>query len=226
MCDVANRRKAFLLANGIAIFFVVSFASISTSFASAYSERQLDALAERVGRTYWVVSVNNRTPSFLSAAATKASSFHPEPNESFEISELVGRKTDHPYYKVKFASGKEGYISPDSFHEGLNLTILSVDPQADAKKKAAAAAEEEKKRVAWIQAQPWSPAVKEAALQGRAVPGMNTNEVKKLLGNPNRKTQIKAPQRSAEEHWFYSNGSVLIFRNGLLTRIEAKEKTN
>jgi hypothetical protein len=224
--DVANRRKAFfrLLGNSIAIFLVVSFAPISTSFASSYSERQLDSLAERVGRTYWVVSVNNQTPSFQSAAATKASSFRAEPNESFEITELVGRKTDHPYYKVKFASGKEGYISPDSFHEELNLTILSVDPQADEKKKAAAAGEDEKKRLEWIQAQPWSQAVKQAAIQRRPVPGMKTGEVTKILGKPTRVSKIQAPQRFGEEHWFYADGSVVIFQNGLLIRIEPKEK--
>ncbi len=150
------------------IFLLACFASISTAFASSYSERQLDALAERVGRTYWVASVNNRTPSFLSAVATKASSFRVEPNESFEITELVGRKTDHPYYKVKFAS--------------------------------------------------------EAAIQRRPVPGMKTGEVNKILGKPTRVTKIQAPQRFGEEHWFYPDGSVVIFQNGLLIRIEPKEK--
>ena len=225
-CDVANRQNSSsrFCRNARVIFLLACFASISTAFASSYSERQLDALAERVGRTYWVASVNNRTPSFLSAVATKASSFRVEPNESFEITELVGRKTDHPYYKVKFASGKEGYISPDSFHEELNLTILSVDPQADEKKKAAAAGEDEKKRLEWIQAQPWSQAVKEAAIQRRPVPGMKTGEVNKILGKPTRVTKIQAPQRFGEEHWFYPDGSVVIFQNGLLIRIEPKEK--
>jgi hypothetical protein len=224
ICNVANRRKGFLLGNSIAIFLVACLAPIPTAFALPYSERQLDALAERVGRTYWVVSVNNRTPSFQSAAATKASSFRAEPNESFEITELVGRKSAQPFYKVKFASGKDGYISPDSFHEELNLTILSVDPQADEKKKAAAAAEDEKKRIEWIQAQPWSQAVKQAAIQRRPVPGMKTGEVNKILGKPTRVTKIQAPQRFGEEHWFYADGSVLIFQNGLLIRIEPKEK--
>jgi hypothetical protein len=225
-CGVANRQNSSsrFCRNARVIFLVACFASISTAFALPYSERQLDALAERVGRTYWVVSVNNRTPSFLSAVATKASSFRVEPNESFEITELVGRKTDHPYYKVKFASGKEGYISPDSFHEELNLTILSVDPQADEKKKAAAAGEDEKKRLEWIQAQPWSQAVKQAAIQRRPVPGMKTGEVNKILGKPTRVTKIQAPQRFGEEHWFYPDGSVVIFQNGLLIRIEPKEK--
>ena len=199
---------------------------VSASIAGGsqhYTEKQLDAFAARVGRTFWVVSANNRTPSFLSAAAQNAPSFHPQANESFEITELVGRQAT-PYYKVKFTSGKDGYILPEAFQEELNLTILTMDPQADEKRKAAAGAEEDKKRVEWIRAQPWSQAVKEAAIQRRPVAGMNTGEVKKILGNPTRVTKVHAPQRFAEEHWFYADGSVLVFQNKLLTRVEPKEK--
>jgi hypothetical protein len=204
---------------------LVLWACTSTAGASGhYTEKQLDAFAARVGRTFWVVSVDNRTPSFLSAAAPNAPSFRPQSNESFEITELVGRQARNPYYKVKFSSGKDGYILPEGFQEELNLTILSVDPQADEKKKAAAGAEEDKKRVEWIQAQPWSQAVKEAAIQRRPVAGMNTGEIKKVLGEPTRTTKVRGPQRFAEEHWFYADGSVLIFQNKLLTRIESKEK--
>jgi hypothetical protein len=210
--------------NGVAIFFVATLASTSTALAIPYTERQLEALAERIGRTFWVTTVNNRTPSFRSAPASNAPVFRVQPNDSFEITDLVGRKSEQPFYKVKFASGKDGYISPDSFHEELNLTILSVDPQADEKKKTAAAGEDEKKRLEWIQAQPWSQAVKQAAIQRRPVPGMKTGEVNKILGKPTRVTRIQAPQRFGEEHWFYADGSVLIFQNGLLIRIEPKEK--
>ena len=100
---------------------------------------------------------------------------------------------------------------------------MTLDPQAYEKKKAAEVAEEDKKRVEWIQAQPWSQAVKEAAIRRRAVPGLNTGEVKKVLGNPTRVTKVKGPQRLAEEQWFYPDGTVLIFHNGLLTRVVPKE---
>ena len=218
--------KSFSGACRSVIPILVAFlASTSMALASGrYTEKQLDAFATRVGRTFWVVSANDRTPSFLSAAAQKAPSFRAQPNESFEITELVGRRAQDPYYKVKFSSGKDGYIPPETFQEELNLTILSVDPQADEKKKAAAGAEEDKKRVEWIHAQPWSQAVKEAAIQRRPVAGMNTGEVKKVLGEPTRVTKVHAPQRFAEEHWFYADGSVLVFQNKLLTRVEPKEK--
>src|ERR671923_1775807 len=130
----------------IVMAILVFFVSTSIAIASQrYTEKQLDAFAARVGRTFWITSVDNRTPAFLSAAARNAPSFHPQPNESFEITELVGRQAENPYYKVKFSSGKDGYIVPESFQEELNLTILSIDPQAD-KKKAAAGAAEDKRR--------------------------------------------------------------------------------
>jgi hypothetical protein len=208
---------------GLAIFLVAFFNPVFPTLASHhYTEKQLDALEARVGKTFWVVSVNGRTPSFLSGAMPSAASFHAEPNEAFEVTELIGRKAKNPYYKVKFASGKEAYIRPEAFHEEFNLTIVGVDPQADEKKRSAKAAEDDQKRVDWIRAQPWSQAVKESAIQRRPVQGMKTGEVKKILGSPSRVSKIKAPQRFGEEHWFYADGSVLIFQNGLLTRIEPK----
>lgn len=222
--SILKNRVFYPCKNIIAILLVLCYSPLSTALASQYTEKQLDALATRVGKTYWVTSVNNRTPSFLSAPARNASSFHAQPDESFEITELAGQKTNDPYYKVRFASGKEGYMPPEAFLEEFNLTILTVDPQADEKKKAAEAADADKERVQWIQAQPWSKAVKDAALKRQPVPGMNTGEIKKVVGNPSRVTKIQAPQRFSEEHWFYADGSVLIFQNGLLTRVETKDK--
>jgi hypothetical protein len=204
----------------LGVFFNPIFPALASHH---YTEKQLDGLEARVGKTFWVVSVNDRTPSFLSGAMPSAASFHAAPNESFQVTELIGRKAKNPYYKVKFASGKEGYIRPEAFHEEFNLTIVSLDPEAEEKKKTAQAAEEDKKRVDWIRVQPWSQAVKESAIQGRPVLGMNTREVKKILGNPSRVSKIQAPQRFGEEHWFYADGSVLIFQNGLLTGIEPME---
>jgi hypothetical protein len=189
-----------------------------------YTDRQLDVLAARVGKVYWIVAINNQTPAFLSSPATNAASFRPNANESFEITELVGRKEKNPYYKVKFDSGKEGYIQPDVFLEQFNATISSVDPLENEKRKAAEAAEEEKERVAWIQAQPWPRGVKEAAIKRQAMSGMNGGEVKKILGNPSRVTKIKTQPNVTEEHWLYGDGSTAIFYNGLFSHIVPKAK--
>ena len=46
------------------------------------------------------------------------------------------------------------------------------------------------------------------------------------MGAPLRVTKIRSPVKGlAEEHWFYAEGTVLIFHNGLLIktdRVEAK----
>jgi hypothetical protein len=189
-----------------------------------YTDRQLDALATRVGKIYWIVAVNNQTPSFLSSPATNAASFRPKGNESFEITELVGRNDRNPYYRVKFDSGREGYIQPDVFLEEFNASISSVDPLENEKKKAAEAAEEEKKRIEWIEAQPWSRGVKEAAIKRQVIPGMNEGEVKQILGNPIRVSKVKARLNVAEEHWLYGDGSTAIFYNGLFSHIVPKAK--
>jgi uncharacterized protein YgiM (DUF1202 family) len=184
-----------------------------------YTDRQLDVLAARVGKIYWIVAINNQTPTFLSSPATNASSFRSNANESFEITELIGRKEKNPYYKVKFDSGKEGYIQPDLFLEEFNARISAVDPLESEKKKAAEAAEEEKERIAWIQAQPWPRGVKEAAIKRQVMPGMNGGEVKKILGNPIRVTKIKKQPNVTEEHWLYGDGSTAIFHNGVFSHI-------
>jgi hypothetical protein len=189
-----------------------------------YTDKQLDALATRVGKIYWIVAANNQTPTFLSSPAINAASFRPNANDSFEITELVGRNDKNPYYKVKFDSGREGYIHPDVFLEEFNATISAVDPLESEKKKAAEAAAEEKKRIEWIEAQPWPRSVKEAAIKRQVIPGMNGGEVKKVLGNPIRVSKVKAQLNVAEEHWFYSDGSTAIFHNGLFSHIVPKPK--
>jgi hypothetical protein len=204
------------------VFFIVT--AFPAHASNHYTDHQLDALATRVGRIYWIVAVKNQTPAFLSSPTANAASFRP-PNESFEITELVGRKDKNPYYKVKFDSGKEAFIQPEIFLEELNSSIASVDPQAIDKKKAAAAAEEEKKRIEWIQAQPWSRTIKEAAIKRQVIGGMNGQEVKKILGNPIRVTKVKAQLNVAEEHWLYADGSTAVFLNGLFNRIEPKRNT-
>jgi hypothetical protein len=202
------------------------FLAVTPVYASNhYTDHQLDALATRIGKIYWIVPVKNQTPAFLSNPTANATSFHPQANESFEITELVGRQEKNPYYKVKFNSGKEAFIPPDIFVEELNLRITSVDPQAIDKKRTAEAAEEEKKRVAWIQAQPWPQTVKEAAIKRKVMPGMSTGEVRQILGKPVRVSKFKAQYNVAGENWLYADGSTVVFHSGLMVRIERKSST-
>jgi hypothetical protein len=210
---------------GACFLLLVIALTFSAHATHHYTEKQLDALATRVGKVFWVVRVGSESPSFLSDPAADARSFHAEAGP-FEIIELVGRQAKNPYYRVRFESGKEGYIRPEAFHEAFNVAIMTVDPQADEKKKAAEAAEEEKQRIGWIEAQPWSRAVKEAAIKRQVIPGMNRTEVKTILGDPTRVSKLKALGNVAEERWVYGDRSVVIFHNGLLNRVESQKKPN
>jgi len=218
-------RQINITARSILILFLLFVLGEGAYGSRHYTEKQLDALATRVGRTFWVVPVNGRLPSFLLSPSPTAEEFQPSPNASFVIVELVGRKAKEPYFKVKFDSGKEGYLHIEGFHEEFNLRIVTVDPLADEKKKLAAQREEDKKRLAWIEAQPWSPAVKEAAIKRQAVIGMKTTEVKKVLGDPVRVQRVKTPHKIPEEHWFYGDGKILIFQNRSLFKIESAKKS-
>ena len=92
------------------------------------------------------------------------------------------------------------------------------------KKKAEDQAIEEKKRLEWIKSQPWSPAVKAAAIKKQPTPGLNGAEVKRVLGAPTRVSKIRGTAKVAhEERWFYADGSVLTFHNGLLSSVEKRE---
>ena len=189
-----------------------------------YTDKQLEALAERVGKTFWFNQAQEKTPLFSATPTPGATTFRPAVKESFEITELTGQAAKDPYYKVKFDSGKVGYIRPEMFHEELNATIVSVDPLAEARKRKEQGAEEEKKRVDWIKAQPWSPAVKEASLRKQPTLGLNSAEIKRVIGPPIRITKTGGPSKVAEEQWFYADGSVLTFNNRLLSRVEKREK--
>jgi hypothetical protein len=185
-----------------------------------YTDKQMDALAARVGQTFWLYSQDGSMPAFVNAPNAAAAAFRPGDKESFVITELAGRAKRDPYYAVKFDSGKVAYIRPDLFHEALNLTILSADPFAGEKEKAERRDAEEKNRVDWIKAQPWSLAVKEAAIKKQPTPGLTGAEVKRVFGTPQRITKLRGPIKVSEEHWFYADGSVLVMTNGLLTRVE------
>jgi hypothetical protein len=206
----------------IAVFIGLGPIPFPASASHHYTEKQLADLATRVGKTFWVVPVDGKIPFFLAAPDTTAASFRPQEHQSFEIMDLVGRKAKNPYYKVKFESGKEGYLRAETFIEEFNSTIVTFDPLADEKKQAAEQEIEERKRLDWIHSQPWSQPVKEAAVRGQVVAGMTSSEVKKVLGPPTRESKVKRPQKSNEAHWFYPDGSVLVFHNGILSRVENK----
>lgn len=218
-------QSAKMMTRSFLALFLLCVLGEAVSASHHYTEKQLDALATRVGRTFWVVPIGDRLPSFLVSPSPSAGSFQPNPNQSFEIVELVGRKAKMPYFKVKLDSGKEAYLNVEAFHEEFNLRIVTVDPLAEEKKQLAAQREEDKKRVAWIEDQPWSPAVKEAAIKRQPVIGMKTTEIKKVLGEPVRVQKIKTPHKVPEEHWFYADGKILVFQNRSLFRIETKSKS-
>jgi len=177
-----------------------------------------------VGKTYWVKAVDGKGPLFLTAPSEKAATFRGEDNESFEITEVVGRADKNPYFKTKLLSGKEGYIRPDTFLEEFNLTIVTADPHADKKKQADEFAQQEKARVEWIQSQPWLPAIKQASIEKQPVPGLTTSEIKKVLGAPSRVVKTRGPLKVTEERWYYPDGRVLTFHNELLSTIDLAEK--
>ena len=207
------------------IFLLLVFLFLATGFASSrFTEKQLEALRKYVGKTYWVVAEEGKRPLFFSAPSPSATSFVPEAKESFEITEMVEGSTQRPYYyKVTFASGREGYIGVDSFLEGLNTTLVTVDPDRGQKIKSAKAAEEETRREARIRAQPWPEHVKEAVLKRQAVLGMNSREAREALGKPTRivKVRIPNPLLGPQEQWIYESGPVLTFTNGAITRIQS-----
>lgn len=190
--------------------------------AGQYTDKQLEAFETRVGKIYWVRSRDESLPAFFGAPSSQAAKLTPAQNESFEILELYGRANKEPYYKVKFESGQIAYIRPEQFHEQFNLTITSIDPLADQKRRAEEQSKAEKDRVEWINSQPWSPQVKQAAVNKQPTPGLNTSEVKRILGEPRRITKLRGVTRNAEEQWFYPDGTVLIFSNGLLSRTERR----
>jgi len=220
-----SRRK---ILPGVALGLVAALVSADFAFDSTatashhYTDKQIAALADRVGKIYWVQEINGRTPSFSVAPDTAAPSFRARAGDSFEIIELVGQKIKNPYYRARFDSGKEGYFSPEVMIEELNLRFLSADPLAEEKRKAAEQAESEKQRVDWVNAQPWPLAVKEAALKGQAVPGMNYDEVKRIAGAPSRITKVQGRGTTPEEHWIYPDGKQLVFHQGLLSQIISK----
>jgi hypothetical protein len=201
--------------------------SLTTGFASShFTEGQLAALERYAGKSYWVVAWEGKLPSFSSAPSAAADFFLPQDKESFQITEMVqGSGPKAYYYKVRFDTGREGYIDVDFFLGQLNLTLLTVDPDRGQKIRTAREVEEESKREARIRAQPWPGHIKEAVLRRQAVLGMNMKEAREALGRP--KTTVKLrdsnPLIGEQEQWTYQNGPVLTFTNGLITRIQSPQ---
>jgi hypothetical protein len=194
---------------------------VSAFAAGQYTDKQLEAFETRVGKIYWVRPQDGNMPTFLSTPSSQATTVTPAKIESFEILELYRRANQEPYYKVKFDSGQLAYIRPEQFYEQFNLTITSIDPLANEKRRAEEESKAEKERVEWINSQPWSQQVKQAAVNKQATPGLNTAEVKRILGEPRRITKVRGvTKNTAEEQWFYPDGTVLIFNSGLLSRVE------
>jgi hypothetical protein len=65
--------------------------------------------------------------------------------------------------------------------------------------------------------------VKQAAINKQPTPGLNTGEVKRVMGAPRRVTKVRGLSKTSEEHWFYPDGLILIFNNGLLSRIDKSQ---
>jgi len=215
-------RKSLLFT--IVIGLVLGLARIAPA-SNHYTAKQLDALAERVGSEFWINAPAGKAPLFLTAPAPNAATFRPSDNESFEITELIGRANKNPYYKVKFHSGKVAYLRPEILHEEINSSIVSNDPLAEEKRKAEQSAEEEKQRREWINAQAWPAAVKEAAIKKQPMAGLSSAEVKQVMGAPRRVVKVsglvktRGPTQVNEERWFYADGVVLLFRNDILSQV-------
>jgi len=215
----SHRRLPGLLLLLPALFFLI------TGFASSrFTEKQLEAFEKYVGKTYWAVAEEGKRALFFSAPSPSAASFLAELKESLQITEMVqgaGQRPAH-YYKVRFGSGRDGYIDVDSFLEGLNLTLVTQDPDRGQKIRSAKAAQEEEKREARIRAQPWPEHVKEAVLKRQAILGMNMKEAREALGKPTRVVKLKDtnPLMGQQEQWIYEKGPVLTFTNGAISRIQ------
>ena len=213
----------------LSLLLAALFFSLSASPARAsshYTLTQLEAFDAYAGKTYWIAADDEKIPTFRSAPSPSAPSFKPNAKESFKMEEIVGGKGAPYYYRAVFESGKVGFLAINSFLDGLNLTILTVDPDRERKRKIAKEAEEESQRQAWIRQQPWPEQVKQAALERRPALGMKTSEARTVLGKPKNvfPLQNANPLLGKQVQWLYENGTVLTFTNGLLTRVQNRDK--
>ncbi len=221
-------RLCLILKRSKILFLLPVLFQLTTGFASSrFTEKYLEALSKRVGNTYWVIYAESQGPLFFSAPSPSASSFHAGPKESFEMTDMVEGPDQRLYYKVQFASGRDGYISVDSFMQELNSTLATQDPDRNQKKRRSEEAQEESKRVEQIGAQPWPENVKQAAIKRQPALGMTAGEVRIVLGAPKRVTSLTQSRLAVgrQERWIYEPGPVLIFTDGVLTQIQGPAPT-
>jgi len=187
-----------------------------------YTEKQIEQFSSYIGKTYWVAADKTLQPTFFSAPSENAPTFQPPLKEGFEIKEIVEKHTDKPYYRAAFESGKEGFIPVTSFLQQLNGSLLTSDPDRDAKAKAAKEIEQETKRREWIRQQRWPEHVKDAALKKQPALGMNKKEAEAVLGKPKSVVRLKSGNQllGRQEQWHYDSGPVLTFSDGVIVRIQ------
>lgn len=187
-----------------------------------YTEKQIEQFSSYVGKTYWITTEKDLQPAFSSAPTKDAKTFQPATKESFELKEVVNKLSDTPYYRVAFASGREGFIPVTTFLQQLNGAFLTLDPDRDAKAKSAKETEQEEKRRDWIRQQKWPEHVKEAALKKQPALGMNKKEATAVLGKPKSVVRLKSANQlmGRQEQWIYENGPVLTFDNGIIVKIQ------
>lgn len=222
----ALKKPSCKIAFALVAALLLSLGSSPARASSHYTLTQLEAFDAYTDKTYWITADDEKLPAFRSAPSPSAPPFKPGAKESFKLEEIVGGKGAPYYYRAVFESGKTGFLAINSFLDGLNLTILTVDPDRDRKRKIAKEAEEESQRQAWIRKQPWPEQVKQAALERRPALGMTTGEARAILGKPKNvfPLQNSNPLLGKQEQWLYENGQVLTFTNGLLTRVQAVDK--
>ncbi len=223
MARMSTGHNLPLKTSGTLLFLSVLF-YLSTGYAaSRFPEKQLEAFAKRVGNTYWVVEGENPNPLFFFEPSYSASNFHASPKQSFKITGMVEGADERLYYRLRFSSGKEGYISVDSFMQNLNSSLVTRDPDLQQKKKLADEAEEEVRRVTQIRAQPWPENIKQAAIKKQPALGMRASEVRVVLSKPKKITRLTQRSRAGGnvEQWIYEHGPILTFTDGVLTQIQA-----
>ena len=222
----ALRKPSRKIAVAALAVLLLAFCRSPAAASSHYTLTQLEAFDAYTDKTYWITADDEKIPAFRAAPSPSAPSFKPSAKESFKLEEIVGGKGAPYFYRAVFESGKTGFLAINSFLDGLNLTILTVDPDRERKRKIAKEAEEESQRQAWIRKQPWPEQVKQAALERRPALGMKTNEARAVLGKPKNIFPIQNtnPLMGKQEQWLYQNGTVLTFTNGLLTRVQTHEK--
>ena len=163
-------------------FFVLLLLVTPAEASNHYTEKQIDALETRVGKVFWILPIEEKAAIISYFASNRCTGIYPAANESFEITSLVGRKAKNPYYKVRFESGKEGYIHAQAFLEQFNGTIVTIDPLADEKKALAEKNEQEEARLEWIESQPWSAGSKRIGHQTARRSGHDGGRGKKSSG--------------------------------------------